>query len=122
MTPLPLLHSAQAKASAAGDAAGDKKASRGFSLQVSKMSFASKNADTQIDINDPDFWTKYLPMTDAERYSPDRLLAQLTDGSVSVHHLETSSDLTLTACMMGGCIVVIRLWYPLRRDQTSGTL
>ena len=48
---------------------------------LSKMTFHSAGADADIDVNDPDFWDKMVPMTEAERLSPDRLLGQLTVGS-----------------------------------------
>jgi len=45
----------------------------GFSVQ--KRAFAAENADTQIDVDDPDFWRKVLP----DLTSPAVLLSRLND-------------------------------------------
>jgi hypothetical protein len=45
------------------------------------MKFESSGSSAQIDVNDPQFWNKLAPMSDAERFSPDQLLSQLTDNS-----------------------------------------
>lgn len=48
------------------------------------MKFESSGSSSQLDINDPNFWSKLAPVNDGERYSPDQLLSQLTDNSALV--------------------------------------
>lgn len=50
-------------------------------MAFDKITFTSEDADQNLDINDPNFWQKLVPQTDMERFSPDLLLSQLTDGS-----------------------------------------
>jgi hypothetical protein len=57
-------------------------------LNYTKMKFQSEQADSKIDVTDPEFWTKFGGAGEFNRTSPDFLLAQLTDGSA------TKSDLT----------------------------
>jgi len=52
-------------------------------LNFNKMKFESSGASSQIDVNDPHFWNKLAPTSDAERFSPDQLLSQLTDNSAT---------------------------------------
>eukprot|EP00742_Colponemidia_sp_Colp-10_P009005 GILJ01009787.1.p1 GENE.GILJ01009787.1~~GILJ01009787.1.p1 ORF type:complete len:1414 (+),score=330.67 GILJ01009787.1:621-4244(+) len=48
---------------------------------VSKSSFKSDSATTHLDVNDPDFWSKVLPVnTDTP---PQRLLARLNEGTAT---------------------------------------
>ena len=50
-------------------------------LLLLQMKFESSGSSSQLDINDPNFWSKLAPVNDGERFSPDQLLSQLTDNS-----------------------------------------
>jgi chromodomain-helicase-DNA-binding protein 7 len=85
----------------ADDATSSAKKPRLLSgLNFSKMRFSSENADEGIDVNDPDFWDKFLPISESERYSADHLLATLTDGSALINE-STRDDFyeTLQECV-----------------------
>jgi len=60
-------------------------------LNYNKMTFESSGSSSQLDINDPQFWMKIIPVSDSERYTPDQLLSQLTDGS-AVESSQSKSD------------------------------
>lgn len=52
-------------------------------MNVNKMQFEATGSSSTLDVNDPLFWNKLLPVDDSERFSPDQLLSQITDGSAS---------------------------------------
>jgi hypothetical protein len=85
-TPAPLPSastSSASSASASAAAAAGSEGKKGFA--VSKMSFASSQSDSSLDIHDPRFWDRVL-QNDSERNAPDRLLASLTDRSALDSH------------------------------------
>ncbi len=49
----------------------------------SNIIFSSDGGDEKINVDDPDFWTKYFPQDPLSKYTPAVLLSQLTEGSLS---------------------------------------